>query len=509
MPDNDDVNNTKTENKPVLETIPIDDETGKPEDTSSKSSEKFVPEEIPEETPEDLTLQDIGGGSSTTAPALEEASFGRANGMRKYLFLGAGIVGVLLLFIVVFTVILSITRGGGNEEVTLEYWGLWEDPEVMQPFIEEYTKEHPNVTIVYKKQDPRQYREKLVTRVSEGSGPDIFRYHNTWLPSVIQAAAPLPKSVMSDEEYKGTFYDIAQSDLFLDGSYYGIPLSIDGLVLVYNKSLFQAAGISNAPQTWDDVFNAASDLRVIDGSQNIVTAGIAIGTANNIEHYPDIFGWMLLQNGADIRNLSASEAVEVLKNYRAFAEPQLNLWNRNMPRDIDAFIQSKVGMIIVPTWEILEIQASNPDIEIGVAPLPVLPGTEQISLASYWVEGVSRKTKNQEAAWEFLKYLSSRDVQTRMYQEQTKLRLFGTPYSRIDLRETLIENEYVGPVLEQAPNMRSLPLTARTYDQALNDQIITYIGDAINATEQGVSYDQALSTAQNGVQSILEQYNIQ
>lgn len=516
MADDIKTGNISSQNNPVMEVVPIEEaeevEKAPKSDKSKTIPLKFIPEEIPEETPEELTLTDIGGsgnGRDDDIPTIDESTFGKSSSMRKYVFVGMGIVGLVVLFIIIFTLILSFSKKKTETAATLEYWGLWEDEQVMKPLIDAYTREHPAITIKYIKQDPKDYREKLLTRGKEGRGPDIFRFHNTWLPSIIELAAPLPKSIMSDDTYKETFYDVIQDDVYSDGSYYGIALGIDGLVLVYNTDLFKRAGISSAPETWDDVLKAADALRVQDGANQILTSGIALGTANNIENFSDIFGWMLLQNGADIKNLRAREAVEVLTNYRQFAEPQLNLWNENMPNNISAFTQGKVGMIIVPTWQILEILTANPDIKLKVTSLPVLPGSQSISLATYWVEGVSKTSKNQEAAWNFLAYLSKKENMTKLYQEQTKVRPFGVAYSRKDLRETLIKNAYLGPVLQQAPNMKSLPVSSRTYDNGINDGIIGYLRDAINATMKGVSYQQALSVAADGVTQTLSKYSDQ
>jgi ABC-type glycerol-3-phosphate transport system substrate-binding protein len=177
-----------------------------------------------------------------------------------------------------------------------------------------------------------------------------------------------------------------------------------------------------------------------------------------------------------------------------------------MPKDISAFTQGKVAMIIVPSWQILEIISENPDLDIKVTQLPILPGSQPVSLATYWVEGVSKTSKHQEEAWKFLKFLSEKDQMTKLYQEQAKVRPFGVAYSRVDLRETLLDNEYIGPVLEQAPHMKSMPGAARTYDNGLNDEIIKYLGDAINATQKGVSYQQALEVAAQGVTQVLTKY---
>src|SRR3989338_4978448 len=148
--------------------------------------EDIIPEELPEETPEDLTVSDIEGGSSGddfTIPPPESVSFSEG-GSKKYVAIGIGVVIVILLFIGILTFLLSLR--GNKKEITLEYWGLWEDEQVFAPIIEEYHRNNPKITVKYVKQDPQSYREKLIARGKEGRGPDIFRFHNTWLPSIIE-----------------------------------------------------------------------------------------------------------------------------------------------------------------------------------------------------------------------------------------------------------------------------------------------------------------------------------
>lgn len=492
-------------NQDSLEPTPVFDSAG----TSNQSSSNQT-----EETPEDLTISDIGGVDETAAglPPIDEAAFNDDSGgnKKKIVFIIVGVVIFISIFALLVSFLLRLRGGSSSDEkITLVYWGLWEDPEVMKVVIDEYKQIAPNVTIEYEKQDKRNYREKLIARGNEGRGPDIFRYHNTWLPSITEVVAPLPSDVMSNEEFEETFYEVTQRDLKIEDSYHGLPLMIDGLVLIYNKELFSNIGVSAAPKTWEDVVDIAKDLQVKDAQENVLTSGISLGTANNIEHFSDIFGWMLLQNGADLTTLRSPEAVGALENYRSFSEPPFSFWTKDMPNNVGAFIQGQVGMIIAPSWQILEIKNANEDLDIGVAPLPILPGGEQLSIATYWVEGVSKTSTHQEEAWAFLKYLTEEETMTTLYSKQAETRLFGDPYSRVDLKDKLIQNEYIGPVLSQAPYMQSLPMASRTFDAGLNDEIITYIENAINSAGNGVAYDQAMLTAAQGIEKVLEKYNIE
>ncbi|MBI2641394.1 extracellular solute-binding protein [Candidatus Roizmanbacteria bacterium] len=246
----------------------------------------------------------------------------------------------------------------------------------------------------------------------------------------------------------------------------------------------------------------------MDQEGNPLTSGIALGTASNIEHFSDILGLMIVQNGGDLQKLDRPEAIGALESYRKFAEPPNKVWNEDLPNSITAFAQEKVAMVIVPSWEIQVIKTLNPDIELKVTTIPSVPGAKPVSISNYWVEGVSRLSKNQIEAWKFLSFLVKKENMTKLYELQSKVRLFGEPYSRVDLGELIAQNEYIGAVIKQADNYVSIPSVSRTYDNGLNDEIVAYLENAVNATIQGVSYGEALTTAKNGVDQVLDKYQI-
>lgn len=495
-------------NHPIFETVPEEHTQAPPEehiDLSEIEEKRENPEPVGVGSP-DVASEEIASTLDLDNPEEE------GNRKTRMFLIAGGIIFFIIIFFVLFKIITSFFGGGvgvGSKKVSLAYWGLWEDKAVVEPLIKEYTRKNPHITITYEKKDPHSYREKLLTRSKDGNGPDIFRFHNTWLPSIQDVLSPLPKSVMTSSEYESTFYPITKKDLKVDNQYFGIPLEIDGLVLLYNNDLFKIGGISVGPKTWEDIAAYSAKLTVV-GPSGIVTSGIALGTAENIEHFSEILGLMLLQNEASLSNLTSQEAIDMLSAYRRFAQQPDARWDENMPNSITAFIQGKVAMIFVPSWEILAIQKANPDLNFKVTSIPVVPGGKQITLATYWVEGVSKykPAANQLEAWKFLTFLSTKESLTKLYENASKTRLFGEPYSRVDMRSLLEQDPYVGPVVQQAAFMQSLPVVSRTYDNGLNDAIVQYLKNAVNDTSKGVTDQEAFTTASKGVREVLGRFNI-
>src|SRR3990172_2799488 len=208
----------------------------------------------------------------------------------------------LLLFIVIGGLIYAGIKflpqfiSTKTRSLTLTYWGLWEPSENLQTVFQEFESQNPGVKVNYVQQSPKDYRERLQAAIDRGEGPDIFRFHNTWVPLLKNNLANLPSSVLTNTEFESTFYPVAAKDLRLGDSYVGIPLMFDGLALYYNKNILSAAG-KTPPTTWENLRQIAAELTLRDDQEKIIRSGVALGTTANVDHWPDILGLMILQNG--------------------------------------------------------------------------------------------------------------------------------------------------------------------------------------------------------------------
>lgn len=399
---------------------------------------------------------------------------------------------------------------GKKGEIT--WWGLWEDEVIVASLIEEYQQQNPDVKITYIKQSPQDYRERLTNSLARGEGPDIFRFHNTWVPMFKNELDKVPASVMSSEEFSNIFYPTITSDLTSGSDLVGIPLGYDALTLYINEDIFAAAG-KTPPQTWDDFRKLAIELTSKDDKGNIIQSGAAIGRTENVDHWPEILALMMLQNGVDMTDPTTQLAEDAIAFYKIFSLTD-GIWDETLPPSTTAFANGRVAMYFGPTWRVFEIQQQNPELRFRTVSVPQLPkdtpNEPNVSYATYWVEGVWRRSTNKDDAWDFLKLLSTKESLEKLYQNASQTRLFGEPYPRADMKGLLEKHPIVGSVISLAPEAKSWYLVSRTFDgpTGINSQITQYFEDAVNNEGFARNPKPVLDTLASGVSQVLLQYGL-
>ena len=401
----------------------------------------------------------------------------------------------------------SATTPFPTQKTTLTYWGLWETESVMADTIAKFEASNPTIDVQYQQQSATQYRERLQDALQKGTGPDIFRFHVSWVPMLKSQLTAVPSSVISPQVVATEYFPVVQSSLVQNGALLGVPLMYDGLALFYNTKMLQTATIT-PPTTWTELEAAAKTL-TISTNGVMSRAGAALGNTSNVDHFSDILGLLILQNGGDPSKPTdprTQEAVQFYTNYFTTAK----VWDASLPASTQAFATEKVAMILAPSWRAFEIRAANPTLEFGIAPSPQLPGSNT-TWASFWVEGVAKSSKNQEAAWKFLSFLTQQDsLESFANQAATKTpRLFGPIFPTRTMAATLAADPYTGAFVADAAGAKSWYLSSRTFDNGINDRIIKYYEDMVNALLTGSSEVATLAqTAELGVTQVLQQFGV-
>lgn len=324
--------------------------------------------------------------------------------------------------------------------VKLEVWGVFDDSDAYREIFSEYRKINPYVgEIMYRKLPLETYKEDLLDALAAGKGPDIFMIRNAWRGSFEDKIVPAPDIFVTEKQFRDVFVDVAADDFISEGKIYGMPLSVDSLGLYYNKDIFNAAGITSPPATWEELLSDVEKLNSIDGLGNINQSAVALGTAYNINRSTDILTALLLQVGSGIANqtktgrieLDSQKSQQALEFYTQFARVGsiYYSWNPRLHYSIDAFYEGTLGMMINYSYHSATLKQKNAKLNFGVAPLPQFAGQAPLNVANYWgfavaknkvaedteTQAISRntaqldtETKNRlriHEAWQLLSYL--------------------------------------------------------------------------------------------------------
>jgi len=452
-----------------------------------------------------VILPPVGGGPGLSA--LEQAR----NIVRPLAILG----------FLAFLIIVGISFFGSNlaclpyvgqflgtcqRDVSLTYWGIWEDAAVVNPlladFVATYEAQNPNVelTINYEKRafsTLDQYKDTLKTRLAEGTGPDVVRVHNSWVSGLTGELAPLPANVLSEADYTSRFYPVVLASAKSGEELFAIPLEYDGIVLFYNKGMFEGIDVASELSTWEGFRRQAVRLTTWednDPGKKILQSGAAFGTANNVSHSPDLFSLLLVQSGVDpLTQLATPAAADALTFYANFSKTD-RVWDETLPFSVNAFANGQVAMIFGPSWRALEIKSLNPQLDFVAVPVPQLAGVVEggIHWGSFWMEGVSRDSREPEIAWRLLEFLTQEEQQRAFFSAASVFRAFGEPYSLRSLAPSLADDPLLAPLLAGAPGAK----TGKTVDFSGNDPYAAAFKQAISDVLAGKSATEALETAQ-------------
>jgi len=450
------------------------------------------------------------------------------NGIQKLLknklvlFGGIGFL-IILILLLIFA---SLGKKTKTETVTINYWGLWEDESIINGAIANFEAKNPNIKVNYKRNQLNNYRTRLVGRLEktgndEIESVDVFRMHNTWIPMFRNYLAKVPNDVVKNIGLDSDFFDVYNSDLKENGNFLSVPLMYDGLALYYNKDIVK--DLSKLPKTWWDLEDLAKGLTTKDEKGNIKISGVALGTTGNVDHWSDILGLMMKQNGIDLSkndSKSYTNLQDVLNFYTSFVTKD-KVWDESMANSTQAFASGKLAFFIGPSWRTFDIQNLNKSLNYGITTIPQLPvlngdsktATDSSQLtnihwSTYWTEGVNSKSTHQEEAWKFLEYLSSVDGLTSMYATESQVRDFGEIYPRKSMVNKLSENLKVQPFISTANNATSWYLASNTADDGVNTDMQKYFGDAINAIITKEKTDEMMATLQSGVVQTQNKYKL-
>lgn len=284
-----------------------------------------------------------------------------------------------------------------------------ENVAVLEPCFAQY-QEETGVEVVHQQIPYGDYLQTILTARLGGQSPDIYHVYSIWAAQLVDNGllATPPEELLGfvTDNYVSSTVDA----ITIDDQTWGVPTEVANYLLVYNKQIFEAAGIGAPPATWDELLEVAAATTERDAQGRATQIGYA-------DYYPSVAGVVhryltsLYSKGVDLfnedftaTNLGTPEALEALQERVALFEAG----SADLSVDSDAFAAGDVAMTIQASWqegEYREVFGDAFESTVGVAPIPM--GDDWRSLQYAFFYGVDANSDVQDESWAFIEWLNS------------------------------------------------------------------------------------------------------
>ncbi|MCA1059747.1 ABC transporter substrate-binding protein [Rossellomorea aquimaris] len=315
--------------------------------------------------------------------------------------------------------------GSGDDVVTLNFFQFKvEIADQLQEMIKEFEAEHPNIKIKLETVGGgADYGAALKAKFASGEEPDIFnnggfKELELWKEKLadlsdepwVEHVLPIGKVPMTDE----------------DGKLYGMPVNLEGYGFVYNKDLFEKAGITEPPATIDELKDAAKKLE----AKKITPFSAGYGEWWVIgQHLLNIPFAQQEDPDKFIAGLyDGSEKIvgnEKFKQFKEVLDTELKYANDNplttdYNTQVTLFASGETAMLQQGNWTENMITEINPDINMGFLPIPISNDENAdrlpVGVPNNWV--LNKNSEHLEEAKTFLEWMVSSETGKRYITEE-------------------------------------------------------------------------------------------
>ena len=141
---------------------------------------------------------------------------------------------------------------------TVVLWGTVKT-QAITPLLEEFNNANPTFVVEYIQKSVESFNQDLLEALAEGNGPDMFFLPDNLAFHYANKILPIPFTSYPLASFKNNFAGAGEVFLTSKGIL-AFPLSIDPLVMYYNRSILDAEGIIYPPAFWDDLISLAPKL---------------------------------------------------------------------------------------------------------------------------------------------------------------------------------------------------------------------------------------------------------
>ncbi|HBN53533.1 MAG TPA: ABC transporter substrate-binding protein [Stenotrophomonas sp.] len=308
-----------------------------------------------------------------------------------------------------------------QEDVTLRFWAMGREAEVVGELVREFEAENPGIRVEVQNIPWTAAHEKLLTAYAADGLPDICQLGNTWIPefATLQALTPLqPYVAGSHEVVPDDYFPGIWDTNVVEGQLVGIPWYVDTRLLFYRKDLLRQAGYDHPPRDW------AEWARMNEALKQVLGPG-RYPVLMPLNEFEPQLSLALQQDDPLLRDHDTRGNFESPGFRRALgfyatlfeqgwapkmSETQIsNVW--------DEFFRGFTVFYLSGPWNIREFRQRQPaalEGEWGTAPLPG-PHGPGAGIAGGTSLVIFRSSRHKQAAWKLIEFLSRPAVQQRFH----------------------------------------------------------------------------------------------
>lgn len=395
----------------------------------------------------------------------------------------------------------QLRGGGGDSSIALDnkpatgelnLWGIGNEGEKLPELIRDFEKENPDVHVKVTSIPWTSAHDKFQTAIAAGTGPDLAQLGSTWMADFANGLATVPKNLDMSDLAKGAVESgkVAKRQV-------GVPWYVETRVIYYRTDIAKKAGWDHAPGNWDELRAMAKDMQKQDGVKYGIWL-VPTGQDSFLASLPFAFS-----QGAELTNADGSKwtidtpemkkAITYTSNF--FKDKIANVNADVSPgADMAAFAAGTTPMKLDGPTSIGQIeQIGGPDMKSKFTTAPLPKGEKgNISFSGGCGMIVFKTSKNKEAAWKLIRWLSKPEVQAKWYKISTDL-----PASQKAWDDPVLKNDdKLAAFSTQLKSMKATP-SVTTWQQvgSAGDKIIEQINRGAVSVDEGLSKLQSAADA--------------
>lgn len=301
----------------------------------------------------------------------------------------------------------SFDAMGVSGTVVLSGWqSTGDEGKALNAVLAGFKAKYPNIKLDYQPV-ATDYATAMAAKFSSGAPPDLFYVDSSLAADWIDQGVLQELDTMAAERgFDTSQFFPGYLDAFKgpDGKVYGFPKDGNTLAMAYNTDMFTAAGLQ-PPTNWDELKSAAAKLTT--GNQKAFCLSSTLDRALAFIYQN---GGSLLSDDKTQDTIDTPEVKDALTTYLGFFKSGQGARPADLKGDDwcgKALGLKQVAMIFEGGWLDPYMKSTYPDTKYAWAEMP--KGTQQATLGFTVSYSIGADSKNKDAAWVLLTYLTGPD----------------------------------------------------------------------------------------------------